>query len=735
MPQPVNKTLRFLVPFVLGVLGIVLFYPSVKRAIMGKPATPTTMPAAQTAPGEAPKSGAPANPVSEAASSREPTPSQSPVVGEAAPAPTPASSPAAGGVVSAGAFQAEVFPSASVALPLGSDDPTGAYWLKVEFSGLGAGVKRIVLSRHFETIQKLDHITLQGEDRVADAALTPFAALAVSVNGQAIALAGSEAFPVWREVSGKPGVFEAFIKDSGGSRVLRLERAYGLREGSYELTLDQSVTNLSGSALRVTFYQIGPVDPPKDVLAYVGDRRRYRFGYLLSPQKDPAQASVMSDAYVLQHSDVLGKRQADGHYLAELAQWPNEISAKEAFTLSWAGVSNRYFGVAAHPRLNGGAAASKSFAWVGGVNRVVLEATEKVALRLDSRAFDLAPGGSADLSMAVFAGPLDKDLIELDADAKALGISGLIYHNMGGPCGFCTFSPLTGGLLWLLQTLHKYVVFDWGLAVIALVVIVRTILHPVTKWSQTRMTRFGKQMAALGPKQKALQEKYKDDPKKLQSEQMKLWRDEGVSPTGMLGCVPMFLQMPVWFALYATLFFAVELRHQPAFFGVFQTLGHSWLMADMSEPDRFVYFGRSFHVPLLSSLMGPISSLNILPLILGVVFFIQQKYLTPPSTATLTPEQEMQQKMIKWMSVIMFPLFMYNAPCGLTLYFATNSAFAIVESKRIRRHIEEEDKKNPPGAKKGPKAKGFMERVMEAAEARKRMMEEGSSGRQNVRRR
>src|SRR5204863_3996199 len=176
---------------------------------------------------------------------------------------------------------------------------------------------------------------------------------------------------------------------------------------------------------------------------------------------------------------------------------------------------------------------------------------------------------------------------------KSLGIAGLVVFNFGGPCGFCTFAPVAEGLLWILHTLHDKVFHDWSMAIIFLVLIVRTCLHPVTKWSQVKMARFGKQMAGVQPKQKLLQERYKEDPKKLQEETAKLWREEGISPTGMLGCIPMVLQMPVWIALYATLYFSVEMRHQPAFYGLFQHIQPNnspfWrFLGDLSEPDRLV---------------------------------------------------------------------------------------------------------------------------------------------------
>jgi YidC/Oxa1 family membrane protein insertase len=143
-----------------------------------------------------------------------------------------------------------------------------------------------------------------------------------------------------------------------------------------------------------------------------------------------------------------------------------------------------------------------------------------------------------------------------------------------------------------------------------------------------------------------------------------------------------------------------------------------WFLGDLAEPDRFVYFGRAiFTLPF----MGPIDSFNLLPLLLGVVFFLQQKYLTPPTTTPLTPEQEQQQKIMKVMMVVMFPLLMYNAPSGLSLYFLVNSSLGILESRWIRAHINKHDLLKP--VKKGPPKPGsFMERLQKLAEERQRQM-------------
>ncbi|MCK6477793.1 MAG: membrane protein insertase YidC, partial [Phycisphaerales bacterium] len=471
---------------------------------------------------------------------------------------------------------------------------------------------------------------------------------------------------------------------------------------------------------------------------YGGDRRRTPIGYLLSPTLDPTRSVVRADEYATRlRTEILGSVEGFGA-AAEALVWPDPNSTTGQLELSWIGLTNRYFGTASHssydPATGGG---SKAWGWVGQVKRVVVnpvDATGTVvdpvmAYWLESQPVALAAGAAADLSMGLWMGPLSKPLIKDEPVAESLGLGGMVLYNMGGPCALCTFDAITFILRHVMHFLHDYVFRDWSLAIIFLVVFVRTCLHPLTRWSQIRMQRFGKQMSLMQPKQKKLQERFKDDPKRMQQEMAALWREEGVSPLGMLGCLPMLLVTPIWLSLYALLFYAVELRNTPAFYGVIQAAtGNAWpFLSDLSHPDAFIPFGRSFRVPVLSSMMGPISSFNILPILLGVVFFFHQKYLSPPTTNQLTPEQEMQQKMVKIMSVVLFPVFMYNAPSGLALYFTTNSTLAIVENAWIRKHInkhgllDEENLKRSP--RKAGAQKGFLQRLMESAEEKRKLAE------------
>ncbi|MBS0198492.1 MAG: membrane protein insertase YidC [Planctomycetes bacterium] len=702
MPKPKNTPLRVFVPLIVSLMGLGVAYAIYKT---NKPAS-LSQPAAPAATVAQPDTKADVKAETKADAT---TPTQTPARETPTAPAAPAGSPLTG--LSAKVFTGE--PLATFDSTVGGDTPKGLDRARVKFSPIGAGVSALTLADHFDTIKRETHYELQAEHKLAANSvqvLTPFAALAVEVTqaGQApqiVGLSGSPDAPVWRKMEGAPaGTFEAFVVDASGAKVLRVERRFSLAAGSHDLKLTQRIENLSASPLTVRWYQTGPVDPPGDSGTYGGDKRQVRVGFLLPPDRDPTRAAVLAHSHDKARRDVLGQRvsqvAANGAAVSvygDLPVWPNAASTEGKHEMAWLAYTNRYFGVAIHPLFDLNSAGGRSLAWIGQADRVVLDAgsgNEIVGMRLTSNPLSLGAAGgagsSADLSLGVYVGPLDRKQIRSEPLLAALHLDKMVVYNFGGPCGFCTFDAITGLLLFVLRSLHDYIFHDWALAIIFLVVCVRTCLHPLTKWTQIRMNRFSKQMAAIGPKQKLLQEKYKDDPAKMQQETAKLWREEGISPAGFLGCLPAFAQTPVWIALSAVLFFAVELRHQGAFYGVFQSVQQKgwltwWFLGDLAEPDGFLHFGRAIAtLPIL----GPVTSINILPIVLGIVFFIQQKYLSPPPTTPMTPEQETQTKMMKWMTVLMFPIMMYNAPAGLALYFTVNSTLGILESKWIRAHMD-----------------------------------------------
>lgn len=208
--------------------------------------------------------------------------------------------------------------------------------------------------------------------------------------------------------------------------------------------------------------------------------------------------------------------------------------------------------------------------------------------------------------------------------------------------------PVKVSLLWLLNFIHDHVwPYNYGIAIILITILIRIIFWPVTHKSTESM----KKMQALQPLVKALKEKYKNDQQKLQQATMALYKEHKVNPMG--GCLPMLIQIPVFIALFVVLRNAIELR-----------FAHFLWVTDLSEPEN-----------LLANIL-PIP-LNILPLIMVVTQFIQQK-MTPTSA------DPQQAKIMQYMPV-MFLFFFYTMPSGLVLYWTTNQCLMIIQQLFTRR--------------------------------------------------
>ena len=628
-------------------------------------------------------------------------------------------------------------------IPLGSEN--GADKAFIEFTTLSAGVARLSLPDAYNSVGGTSHIELQSVTTIGGIAAVPFGIIAVEIDGVTVDLSGVlSPTPVWSQAA--PGVFVAHVDAPDGSPLLRITRRYELKgQDRYGFTVTTTLDNLSDAPVAARLIQTGPTDLPEAENNYAGDKRRFRYGYMNAPERQLGDLTVLVDDRLANRTELLGKRitTASGVkvYPGTHPVWPNERTASRGQRLAWLAFSDRYFAVVIHPVFEHTAVArpeDKLLLGLGPIDRLVLNPGAAapdtlMVIRFNGERTSIAPGASHTTSFGVYAGPMSRPTIRQDALLASLRVPEMVVYNLGGWCAPCTFAWLTDALMSILRLFHS-VSGDWAVAIMLLVVLVRGVLHPVTRWSQIRMQRFGVQMQAMGPKQVKLKEKYKDDPKKLQQEMAKLWKEEGINPAGMLGCLPMFLQSPVWIALYATLFFAIELRQEAAFYGVFQTVsGGAWqFLADLSQPDHAIPLPGFMHFSF--PLWGAVQSVNILPLLLGVVFFVHQKYLTPPTSASMTPEQEQQQKIIKVMMVVMFPLMMYAAPSGLALYFITNSVLGIFEHKWIRAHMDKHGMLDPEKIKAERQAKGpgFIGRLSEAAEAQKQLRAQAHGGRPPV---
>ncbi len=637
---------------------------------------------------------------------------------------------------------------------LGSIDPTSDYELEIEINPNGMGIERARFTNHYKTAiqdqtvrsgtpaQEDWHYAVSAERR-GDAgtvrigminALAVFVRDPSSGRGEDFKLSSEK---VWERTG--PSTYRATIENGLGEPALVITRRFQLATDSYDLEVVQTVENLTDGALDVVWYQYGPGDMPPETSGYRIPTRRVRVGY--TDASDPQYVRADGEIRELSKMVKLAGKQPDG--LRPI--WPDN-AYKDAGALAWVVQSNRHFMFAVHPDTDlAKAQAHNKDPKANPLDKTLKLGAEKVLARglaaaqpaqnvtpheqhvqiaMQSAVMPVGAGATLDLSFGAYLGPLDDRFLSASKNPRygVLNLKDVVVYQIGF-CGVCTFQWIARPLLGLLRFFHGNVVFDWGLAIILLVICVRALLHPITKKSQISMMRFGKQMQALAPKQQKIKERYKDDKQRMNQELAKLMREERINPLGMLGCLPMFLQTPIWIALYATIYFAFDLRHEPAFFGVFQNFGGWTFLNDLSSPDHFIDFGKTvFTVPL----MGAVSGFNILPLLMGAIFFVQQKYMSPPPTGNQSPEQEQTQKIMKVMLVVMMPVFMYNAPSGLTLYILTSSSIGVLESRYIRSHVDKIDleapkKPSPAGPRKQVKNTAFSR----GAEPRKHFKDRG----------
>ncbi|MEM0515714.1 membrane protein insertase YidC [Pseudoalteromonas sp. YIC-827] len=265
--------------------------------------------------------------------------------------------------------------------------------------------------------------------------------------------------------------------------------------------------------------------------------------------------------------------------------------------------------------------------------------TAKVAqMGIKSEPVNIAAASSATFTSTYYMGPKDTDALEA------------LHPNLDLTVDYGWLWFISQPLLSLLKFLHSFL-GNWGLAIIAITVLMKTALYPLTKAQYTSMAK----MRALQPKIQALKERYGDDRQKFGQATMEMYRKEKVNPMG--GCFPLLLQMPIFLALFYVFLESPELRH--AEFGL-------WL-TDLSSKDPFY----------------------VLPVLFGASMFLMQKL--QPMTVT----DPMQQKMMTWMPVF-FSVFFLWFPSGLVLYWLVSNLISIAQMLIIYRGME----------KKGMKVRG-----------------------------
>ncbi len=307
----------------------------------------------------------------------------------------------------------------------------------------------------------------------------------------------------------------------------------------------------------------------------------------------------------------------NGKALDQISKLEKPVDANKTYT--YAGFDEGYFAFIWIPE-----EASKPSLKIEEVNQMI--PIER--LRLDK----------PDVSGQLYFGPRDIGIL------KSLNIRAEKIVDFGW------FDIVAKPMLWGLNWANKYT-HNYGIDIILLTILIKIIFYPLSLKSYKSM----KEMQKLQPQIAKLKEKYKDDKEKLNREMMGIYKTKGINPLG--GCLPMIIQIPVFFALYKVLIGAIEFRHAPFML---------WINDLASPEDLFSFSVAGYTVPL-----------RVLPLVMGITQVLQQK-MTP------TTADPMQEKMMLFMPIV-FTFLFWGFPSGLVLYWLVNNVISIAQQMYINK--------------------------------------------------
>ncbi len=354
--------------------------------------------------------------------------------------------------------------------------------------------------------------------------------------------------------------------------------------------------------------------------------------------------------------------------------------------LHWAGVNDQFFTTIVKPET-----AYAGEVWIGRFP-VVVEGNEaesrkkrmfasEAALSLPKET--VAPGATVEAEYGIYLGPKEFARLKGLGDRRQRVMHYDEIPIFGWMFGWA-IKPIASAFMTGLVLLKSWV-GGYGLAIILLTVAIRLLIWPVYAKSARTMKR----MSKLTPLMKEIREKYADNPEKMNRETMQLYQTYGINPLG--GCLPMFIQLPVFLAFYRMLWSAVELRHE----------SFLWVK-DLAMPDT------------LLTIPGINIDLNPLPILMGVTSFIQ--IAITPKTGDKT------QQMVFMLMPFIFLVICYNFAAALSLYWTTSNLFSILQTWVMNKLPEPELVK-----RQGPARKGFMQRLAAQAEAAQKAKAAGGS--------
>jgi YidC/Oxa1 family membrane protein insertase len=432
----------------------------------------------------------------------------------------------------------------------------------------------------------------------------------------------------------------------------------------YQLSLDVEIRRLSadGTPLKLAYQLDGPQGLPTEGWWYASK---------ISRTWDSAGAcdlvySLGSSVAMMNAPNIGG-----GHKLRVEEPTDSEFD--------FVAVDARYFSAAVIPMADGDDPKPSFFRMqplvVGDVDDSRLPTTN-TSFRLITKPVDLAEGPLKH-SYAVFLGPKEKDVLS----QQATDLEELIYY------GWPVFSHVARIMVRILHFFYSLPPYNYGVAIILLTVLVRLCMFPLSR----KQALGAQKMQKIQPELKRLAEKHKNDYEGRAKAQRELFRKHNYNPAS--GCLPIFVQLPIFIGLYKGLSLATELRQAPLIPGFY------WC-SDLSAPDRLWHW-KDYLPDFLASETGYLGPyFNLLPIITIVLFIVQQKMFMPPPT---DEQQRLQQKMMNFMMIFMGIMF-FKVPSGLCIYFIASSLWGIAERKLLPKIAHETEEAPVPAVADARKA-------------------------------
>ena len=449
-----------------------------------------------------------------------------------------------------------------------------------------------------------------------------------------------------------------WVPSAGSTVRLPDQNTVWQQEGSGNLTPATPVTLKYDNGDGLTFRRTIAIDDKylfsvKDDVTNVGNAPVTLYPYALISRHGTPQVS----GYYILHEGLIGYLGDQGLQEYSYKKIDDAKAVNFKVTDGWLGITDKYWAAALLPDTSAELQARYSSNLVGAVHTYQTDYLQT--------AQTIAIGGTGSANARLFAGAKEAGVVGINFPLAGLGgynkQLGLNHFDLLIDWGWFYFITKP---MFLALDFFYHLVGNFGIAILLVTVLVKLLFFPLANKSYASMAK----MKSVQPQLAALKERYPDDRVKQQQEMMEIYKKEKINPVA--GCLPVALQIPVFFSLYKVLFVTIEMRHAP-FFG--------WIK-DLSAPDPtnlFTLFGLIPFDPTTIPVFGHYLALGIWPIIMGITMWFQMK-LNP------APPDPAQKMIFDWMPLI-FTFMLAGFPAGLVIYWAWNNTLSVLQQSFIMR--------------------------------------------------